>query len=79
VAKFVVQERDRTTTGTPEYLVLNLEDRKRPVASFGTREEAETHAGKLNAGPLDWEEQEQWQDEDDWDDDDWGEGGGGSA
>lgn len=71
MAKFVVQERDRNTTGSPEYLVVNLEDKERPVATFGERAAAEAHAEKLNAGPLDWDEQEQWQD-DGWDDDDTG-------
>lgn len=74
--KFVVEERARIGRGDPEYLVVNLEDRRRPVASFDQREEAQVHAEKLNAGPLDWEEQEQWQDE--WDDDDWGEPAAGS-
>lgn len=67
--KFVVQQRDRNISGEAEYLVVNLEDKARPVANFATREEADAHAEKLNAGPLDWDEQEEWQDEDDWDDD----------
>lgn len=70
MGKFVVTERDRNVSGTAEYLVVNVEDKRRPVASFATREEADAHAEKLNAGPLDWDEQEQWQDDDDWDDDD---------
>ena len=68
--KFVVQERGRTGSGTPEFLVVNLEDRSRPVASFAQRDAAEAHAEKLNAGPLDWDEQEQWKDE--WDEEDEG-------
>lgn len=69
MGKFVVQERDRNVTGTPEYLVVNVEDKGRPVASFADRPAAEAHAEKLNAGPLDWDEQEEWQD-DGWDDED---------
>lgn len=69
MGKFVVQERDRNLTATPEYLVVNTEDKRRSVASFATREDAQAHADKLNEGPLDWDEQEQWQD-DDWDDPD---------
>ncbi|MBW3618747.1 MAG: hypothetical protein KY461_00745 [Actinobacteria bacterium] len=70
MGKFVVQERDRSTSGTAEYLVLNVEDRSRPVASFRERADAQAHADKLNAGPLDWDEQEQWQEDDDWGPDD---------
>lgn len=68
MARFVVQERTRTS-GAPEYLVVDSEDRSRPVASFPDRPAAQAHAERLEAGPLDWDEQEQWQDE--WDDD-WG-------
>ncbi len=56
--------------GRAEWLVVNTADRSRPVAEFADRADAEAHAERLNAGPLDWDEQEAWQDE--WDDDDWG-------
>lgn len=68
MARFVVQERSRTGAGSPEFLVVNLDDQGRPVASFDDRASAEAHVEKLSAGPLDWEEQEAWKDE--WDDED---------
>ncbi len=68
MARFVVQERTQTGTGTPEYLVVNLDDESRPVASFRDRAAAEAHVEKLSHGPLDWDEQEEWKD--DWDDED---------
>lgn len=58
--------------GRAEFLVVDTEDRHRPVAEFAERRAAEEHAARLNRGPLDWDEQEAWQD--DWDDDDWGAG-----
>jgi hypothetical protein len=42
------------------------DDEYRSVASFADRESAQAHADRLNAGPLDWDEQEAWKD--DWDD-----------
>lgn len=66
--RFEVTERSRTGSGTTEYLVVDTEDQRRPVASFGDRSAAEAHADKLESGPLDLDEQEQWKDE--WDDDD---------
>lgn len=68
VSKFVVEERGRSGLARSEYLVVNVEDQRRPVASFDDRDAAEAHADKLNAGPLDWDEQEQWQDP--WEDED---------
>lgn len=47
----------------PVYLVCNREDRDRPVAQFDDLAAAEAHADRLNAGPLDWDEQEAWQDD----------------
>lgn len=67
MAKFVVQERARTGSGAPEFLVVNLEDQGRPVASFDDRASAEAHVEKLSKGPLDWDEQDNWKDS--WDDD----------
>lgn len=67
MARFVTRQRDRVGTGATEHLVVDLEDRERPVASFPDRAAAEAHAERLNAGPLDWDEQEQWKDP--WDDD----------
>ena len=62
MARFVVRERTKTLREVPEYLVIDTEDRERPVASFDARDAAQAHADKLNAGPLDWDEQEAWQD-----------------
>jgi hypothetical protein len=69
VANFVVQERSRTGSAASEFLVVNPDDQHRPVASFPDRAAADAHAAKLNAGPLDWDEQEAWQDPDE--DDGW--------
>ncbi len=69
MAKFKVVETEHVGTARRRFAVVNEEDRNRPVAHFDQREEAEAHADKLNQGPLDWDEQEQWQDE--WEDD-WG-------
>lgn len=66
MARFVVQQREKVS-GRPRYLVVDTEDRSRPVASFDDREAAQAHADRVNAGPFDWDEQEAWQDE--WDDD----------
>lgn len=71
-ARFVVRERARTGSAANEYLVVDTRDRSRPVASFASRDDAEAHADRLEAGPLDWDEQEQWKDDDD--DDGWGTG-----
>jgi hypothetical protein len=72
VSKFVVQEREEPGTGRREFLVVNREDQWRPVASFDDRQEAQAHAERLNAGPLDWDEQEEaWKDDWDRDDDRW--------
>ena len=67
--KFVVRDRSEDVRGRSRFLVVNTEDDDRPVAEFEQREAAEEHAEKLNQGPLDWDEQEQWQDE--WEDDEW--------
>lgn len=67
MARFTVEERSRTGRADVEYLVVDTDDHHRPVASFDERAAAEAHAERLEAGPLDWDEQEQWQD--DWDDD----------
>ena len=69
MARFEVRERSKTGQGSPEYLVVNTEDKDRPVAEFDNREDAQAHADRLEQGPFDWDEQEQWQDEDD--EDDW--------
>ena len=74
-ARFVVSERDPSSGAAATYLVLDSNDRSRPVASFASRAEAEAHAAKLEAGPLDWDEQAAWQDP--WRDE-WGEKGGPS-
>ena len=71
VTRFVVRERERAVSGRPQYLVVDTEDRHRPVATFDDRDEAQAHADRLAEGPFDWEEQEAWKD--DWDDDEWGE------
>lgn len=68
MGRFQVRQRTRTGSAEVEYVVEDTEDRQRPVAEFTDRGEAEAHAQKLNAGPLDWDEQEAWKDE--WDDED---------
>lgn len=69
VARFVVRDRERAVSGRPQYLVVDTEDRHRPVAEFDDRDAAEAHAQRLAEGPFDWDEQDAWHDE--WDD--WGE------
>lgn len=68
MAEFIVQERNRTGSGDTEYLVVNVDDQSRPVASFTDRAAAEAHVTKLSSGPLDWDDQEAWKD--DWKEDD---------
>lgn len=36
------------------------------VANFSTREEAESHAERLEQGPFDLDEQDAWEKDDDW-------------
>ncbi len=67
MGRFVVRGRERTD-GRPEYVVEDTESGHRPVAEFADRQAAEAHAAKLDAGPLDWDDQEAWKDE--WDDED---------
>jgi hypothetical protein len=71
VGRFQVRQRTRTGSDDVEYVVEDSEDRHRPVAEFADRGQADAHAEKLNAGPLDWDEQEAWQDEWDEEDDAW--------
>lgn len=67
MGRFQVRQREQIGSGEAEFVVEDTQDRNRPVAEFRDRESAQTHAEKLDAGPLDWDEQEAWQD--DWDDD----------
>lgn len=67
LSRFVVRERERAVSGAPQYLVVDSEDRYRPVAEFDGHDAATAHAKRLNEGPFDWDEQDAWQD--DWDDD----------
>lgn len=55
--------------GRAAWLVVDSEDGDRPVAEFDDRGDAEEHAERLDAGPLDWDEQDAWDDpwDDDWD------------
>lgn len=70
MARFEVRGPSEDVRGRPRWLVVNLDDdARRPVAEFDDRTAAEEHAAKLNDGPLDLDEQEQWQDP--WHDDDW--------
>ena len=71
--RFIVSERDPATGAASVYLVLDSRDRHRPVARFASRADAEAHAARLEAGPLDWDEQAAWQDP--WRDDRGEEGG----
>lgn len=71
MGRFIVREREEPGSGRTEYLVEDTRDRNRPVAEFADRAAAEAHAEKLEAGPLDWDEQEAWKDEWDEDDDRW--------
>lgn len=69
MARFEVRERSKTGRGAIQYVVVNTDDRERPVAEFDDRSAAAAHAERLNQGPLDWDEQDAWQDDDDWEDD----------
>lgn len=69
MARFEVRSQSEDVRGRPRWLVVNLDDGARPVAEFADRTAADEHAAKLNDGPLDLDDQEQWQDP--WDDDDW--------
>ena len=63
--RFVVAERSPGVPGDTVYLVLDTNDKSRPVAQFADRAAAEAHAARLAAGPFDWDEQDAWRD-DDW-------------
>lgn len=67
MARFELVHDERPLTGRKVILVVDREDDSRPVARFTELDEATAHAARLNAGPLDWDEQEAWKDE--WDDD----------
>lgn len=69
MARFQVVQGEHPGDASPRFAVVDTEHRDLPVAHFSARDDAQAHADKLNQGPLDWDEQEQWQD--DWDDD-WG-------
>ena len=68
MGRFQVRQREKTGSAEVEYVVEDTDDERRPVAEFPDRAAAEAHAEKLNAGPLDWDEQEAWKD--DWEDED---------
>ncbi len=67
--RFEVREAEHPVDAKPRFAVVDTHNRDLPVANFASRDDAEAHAEKLEQGPLDWDEQEQWEDE--WDDD-WG-------
>jgi hypothetical protein len=65
--RFRVEQAEHPVTAAPRFRVVDTQE-DLIVATFDTVQEAQEHADKLEAGPLDWDEQEAWQD----DDDDWG-------
>ncbi|MGH3442280.1 MAG: hypothetical protein ACRDUY_09610 [Nitriliruptorales bacterium] len=68
MARFRVREDEHPGNARTMYTVVDTQEDDLPVARFDQRHAAEVHAAKLNAGPLDWDEQEAWKDE--WADDD---------
>lgn len=66
MARFDVVEGEHPVDAKPRFSVVDTEH-DLIVANFSTREEAEAHVRKLEEGPQDLDEQEEWQDED------WGE------
>lgn len=70
MTRFMVRERERSVSGRAQYLVVDTEDRHRPVAEFDDREAAQAHADRLAEGPFDWDEQDAWKDDWDGEDDD---------
>lgn len=69
--RFQVRAEETIGRARPRYAVVDTENRDLPVAHFDHREDAEAHAGRLEQGPFDWDEQEAWQDEWEDDEDDW--------
>lgn len=63
MARFEVRERPRTGRAATEYLVVDTEHSDLPVASFADRASADEHRQRLESGPFDWDEQEQWKDD----------------
>lgn len=64
MGRFVVEQGEHPVTAAPRFRVIDT-DEDLIVATFATREEAAAHAEKLEAGPLDLDEQEAWKD-DEW-------------
>jgi len=60
--RFIVEERATAGRGEALFLVLDTQDRSRPVAQFARRADAEAHAARLETGPFDWDEQDVWKD-----------------
>lgn len=67
MARFEVIRGEKPVSGDARYAVVDTANDDLPVAHFDDEAAARQHAQKLEAGPLDWEEQEAWQDE--WEDD----------
>ena len=65
MTRFVVEQGEHPVTTAPRFRVIDTTE-DLIVATFTTREAAQEHADKLNAGPLDLDEQEEWQEDDDW-------------
>lgn len=65
--RFQIRKDEHVADARNVYTVIDTEADDLPVARFDQRDAAESHAAKLNAGPLDWDEQDAWKDE--WDDD----------
>lgn len=67
MARFRVVEREGMR-GEQRFAVVDSESDDLPVATFERREDAEAHVEKLEKGPMDLDEQEEWQEEDwgDW-------------
>jgi hypothetical protein len=64
MARFEVVEAEHPADAKPRWAVRDTKH-DLIVANFATREEASTHAERLERGPFDWSEQEKWKDEDD--------------
>lgn len=68
MTRFIVRDRVASGSADAEYVVADTQDRSRPVAEFADRGAAQAHADKLNAGPLDWDQQDAWNEDDHWGD-----------
>jgi hypothetical protein len=65
VSRYEIIERERPGDARTRYGVLDKEN-DIIVSNFDTRDDARAHIERLEQGPFDLDEQENWKEDDDW-------------